>query len=75
MTNKERIENLEVRFGGVQDSMSLMEVGFVDKFHQIADTLQRLSNTLVLNIEGSNNNILDLSLLEVTIPQLQHRKN
>ena len=32
-TNKERIENLEARLRGLQDSMSQMELGLNDKLH------------------------------------------
>ncbi|XP_021887150.1 uncharacterized protein LOC110806559 [Carica papaya] len=41
-----------------QDRLSRMEVGFVDRFHQLEDTLRRLTDTLVLNREGSSSNAL-----------------
>ncbi|KAA8537020.1 hypothetical protein F0562_029498 [Nyssa sinensis] len=58
-TNKERIENLEVGLGGLQDSMGRLELGFADKFHQMEDTLNKLTEVLLSNKEGSNNNTND----------------
>lgn len=56
MSNHERVINLEASVGGLQDSFSWMERGFANKLHQIEDTLKRLTDTLLTNCEGLNNN-------------------
>ncbi|KAA8538159.1 hypothetical protein F0562_027767 [Nyssa sinensis] len=58
-TNKERIKNLEVGPGGLQDSMRRLELGFADKFHQMEDTLNKLMEALLSHKEGSSNNTND----------------
>ena len=58
-TNKERIENLEVGLGGLQDSMSRMELGIADKFHQMEDTINKLMEALLSSKEGSSSNTND----------------
>ncbi|KAH9717760.1 hypothetical protein KPL71_021954 [Citrus sinensis] len=37
--NKERIENLEARLGGLQDGMQQMEIGINQKLHQLEETI------------------------------------
>ncbi|WJZ90933.1 hypothetical protein VitviT2T_010048 [Vitis vinifera] len=58
-TNKERIEQLEARLGGLQDGMSRMELGLTDKLHQMEETIHRLSEALLSNKEGSSSNTND----------------
>ena len=45
-TNKERIENLEVGLGSLQEGMHRMELGVTDKLHQFEETINRLSEAL-----------------------------
>lgn len=42
-SNKEWIENLEASMGGLQDSVSQLKVGMVNKLRLIEENLQRLS--------------------------------
>ncbi|XP_035545952.1 uncharacterized protein LOC118348436 [Juglans regia] len=53
-TNKERIEQLEVGLGGVQDGLHRMELGMTDRLRQMEETLNRLSNVLLANQEVPN---------------------
>ncbi|KAA8549768.1 hypothetical protein F0562_001214 [Nyssa sinensis] len=53
-TNKERIEQLEVRLGAVHEGLDRMEFGMNDKLHQLEETLNRLSNVLLSNLESSS---------------------
>ncbi|KAA8521916.1 hypothetical protein F0562_012770 [Nyssa sinensis] len=53
-TNKERIENLEVGFGAVQDGLHQMEIGMADNLHHLEETLNRLSDVLLTSRESSN---------------------
>ena len=56
-TNKERIENLEVGMGGLQDGMRRVELGVADKLHQLLETINRMTETMMFsNKEGSNYN-------------------
>ena len=55
-TNKERIENLEAGLGGLQDNMSRMELGIVDKLQRMEDTILKLSEVLLTNNEASHSN-------------------
>lgn len=48
-TNKERIENLEAGFGGLQNSLSRVEVGVSDKLHQLEDAINKISEALLSN--------------------------
>ncbi|KAF2325565.1 hypothetical protein GH714_030423 [Hevea brasiliensis] len=60
MTNhKERIESLEAGLGGLQDSVSRMELGITDKFHQIENTLTKPTEAMLSNKEGYNSNTKD----------------
>ena len=56
-TNKERIELLEVGFGGVQDGMQKMELGMSEKLWQLEETIHKLTEALLSNKgESSQNN-------------------
>ena len=46
-TNKKRIELLEVSVGGLQDTMSHMELGVNDKLHQLEVAINRISNAIL----------------------------
>ncbi|KAK6935960.1 Glycoside hydrolase family 18, catalytic domain [Dillenia turbinata] len=58
-TNKEAIENLDARLGELQQGMSRLVLGFVNKLHHMEETLARLFETLLSNKEGSSNNTND----------------
>ncbi|GFZ01153.1 hypothetical protein Acr_14g0007880 [Actinidia rufa] len=53
-SNKERIENLEAGLGGLQEGMDQMELGIAEKFHHLEETINRLSEALFSNKEGSS---------------------
>ncbi|KAJ0040554.1 hypothetical protein Pint_26938 [Pistacia integerrima] len=53
-TDKERIENLEIELGRLQDGMSRMEIGITDKLRQLEETINTLSE-LRLTKTGPNN--------------------
>ncbi|GFY94873.1 hypothetical protein Acr_10g0002580 [Actinidia rufa] len=53
-SNKERIENLEAGLGGLLEGMDRMELGVADKFHHLEETINRLSEALFNNKEGSS---------------------
>ena len=55
-TNKDRIERLEVELGNIQDSLSRMEVGVVDKIQRLEDTLSKLLGSMFSNQSSSTNN-------------------
>lgn len=55
--NKERIENLEARLGGLQDGMQQMEIGINQKLHQLEETINRMSEAFFSNKEESIHNI------------------
>ena len=55
--NKERIENLEARLGGLQDGMQQMEIGINDKLHQLEETINRMSEAFFSNKERSSYNV------------------
>lgn len=57
-SNKEQIEQLEVGLGGLQDSMSRFEIGMTDKMRLIEEDLQRLTDTMLSNCEGSASHTL-----------------
>ncbi|XP_010275983.1 PREDICTED: uncharacterized protein LOC104610859 [Nelumbo nucifera] len=59
-TNKERIERLEAGLGRFQDHFSRMEVGVSDKFHQLEDAINKLSEALLSNRVASTNNSFEL---------------
>eukprot|EP00261_Vitis_vinifera_P023282 XP_010655166.1 PREDICTED: uncharacterized protein LOC104880390 [Vitis vinifera] len=52
MTNKERIELLEEKLGGVQEGMQRMEVGITDKVQRLEETIAKLSEAF-LSSRGS----------------------
>ncbi|KAK0588855.1 hypothetical protein LWI29_006264 [Acer saccharum] len=54
-SNKERIESLEAGLGGLREGMNQMELG-VAKLQQMEETINRLSEALFSNKEGSSNN-------------------
>lgn len=45
-SKKEKIEALEVRLGGVQDQMSIMEIG-LEKLRHIEETINKLPEVLL----------------------------
>lgn len=49
-TNKERIENLEVGLRGLQDSMSWMELGIVEKCYQFVKKKRNARTTTPMTI-------------------------
>ena len=53
-TNKERIEQLEVGLGGVQDKLDSMEQGMSDKLQHLEETINRLANVMLVNQEQPN---------------------
>ncbi|XP_041025505.1 uncharacterized protein LOC121265907 [Juglans microcarpa x Juglans regia] len=53
-TNKERIEQMEARLGGVQDGLHRMDLGMADRLCQVEETLNRLSDVLFANQEIPN---------------------
>ena len=55
-TNKERKKQLEARLGGLQDGMSQIALGLIDKLHQIEKTIHRLSEALLSNKKGYSSN-------------------
>jgi hypothetical protein len=58
-TNKERIENLEVGLGGLQDGMSRMEITLVDRMHQMEANINKLTEALLSNKEGSSSQSIE----------------
>jgi hypothetical protein len=60
-TNKERIENLEVGLGGLQNGMSRLELNIVDRIHQMESNINKLTEALLSNKEGSSSNTNDRS--------------
>nr|TKR91215.1 hypothetical protein D5086_0000225710 [Populus alba] len=48
-TNKERIEQLEIALGEVQDGLHRMEIHMADRHRQMEETLNRLSDVLLAN--------------------------
>jgi len=56
-TNKERIEQLEAGLGGVQDRLDSMEQGMVDRLHHLEETINRLTNAMLVNQEPFNHSI------------------
>ena len=56
-SNKEHIEALEIRLGGVQDGLQQMELGMADKFNHLEATIQKLLEALLsTNASSSHNN-------------------
>jgi hypothetical protein len=55
-SNKERIEALEARLGGVQDGMQQLELGVADKLHHLEETINKLSEAFLSTREVSSNN-------------------
>jgi hypothetical protein len=53
-TNKERIEQLEAGLVGVQDRLDSMEQGMIDRLHHLEETINRLTNVMLVNQEPSN---------------------
>lgn len=62
-SNKEQVENLEVGLGSLQDSVSRLEIGMADKLRLIEENLQRLSNAIASNWEGSSSNHISCLIL------------
>lgn len=56
-TNKESIDSLEVGLSGLQNGMQQIEIGIIDKLHQLEQTINRMSEALLSNKQGSNHNI------------------
>ncbi|GJV93843.1 retrovirus-related pol polyprotein from transposon 17.6 [Tanacetum coccineum] len=52
--NKDRIENLEVTFGQLQDGISEMKIGFADKFQHLEDIITKLSDAVLSGNGGGN---------------------
>jgi hypothetical protein len=50
-TNKERIEQLEIALGEVQDGLHRMEIHMADRHRQLEETLNHLSDVLLANQE------------------------
>ena len=48
-TNKERIEQLEIALGEIQDGLHRMEIHMADRHRQIEETLNHLSDVLLAN--------------------------
>ncbi|KAH9663489.1 hypothetical protein KPL70_019711 [Citrus sinensis] len=46
-TNKERIELLEAGLGSLQDGKNRMELGINDRLHHLAETLNKLTETIM----------------------------
>jgi hypothetical protein len=63
-TNKERIEHLEKVPGLVQDEMQKMETAMTDKLFNSEETLNRISNVLLLDQESSNHDNYNLDINE-----------
>jgi hypothetical protein len=55
-TNKDRIEQLEAGLEGVQDRLDSMEQGMVDRLYHLEETINRLTNVMLVNQEPSNHN-------------------
>ena len=45
-TNKEQIEWVEAKIGGMRDSMKQMELGINDKLHHLEETLSKLDDSI-----------------------------
>jgi hypothetical protein len=58
-TNKERIENLEIGLGGLQDGMSRMEITLVDRMQQMEVNINKLTEALLSNKEGSSSQSIE----------------
>jgi len=58
-TNKERIENLEVGLGGLQDGMSQMKITLVDRMHQMEANINKLTEALLSNKERSSSQSIE----------------
>ncbi|KAL9435272.1 hypothetical protein AB3S75_021528 [Citrus x aurantiifolia] len=56
-TNKERIEILEAGLSGLQNGMQQMEISVNDKLHRLEETINRMSEALFSNKEGSSHNV------------------
>ncbi|RVW14863.1 Transposon Tf2-11 polyprotein [Vitis vinifera] len=52
-TNKERIELLEEKLGGVQEGMQRMEVGITDKIQRLEETIAKQLSEAFLSSRGS----------------------
>lgn len=48
-SNKERIEALETRLGGVQYGLQQMELGMADKLNHLETVIQQLTDALLSN--------------------------
>ncbi|XP_021894835.1 uncharacterized protein LOC110812376 [Carica papaya] len=55
-SNKERIENLEQGLGGLQESVSRLEVGMTGKPRLVEENLQRFSDTMMSSREAFASN-------------------
>jgi len=60
-TNKERIENLEAELGGLQHSVSQMELGLNDKLHHMEEVINKLFVALLSTKDPSSSNTNDRS--------------
>lgn len=48
-TNKESIDSLEVGLSGLQNGMQQIEIGIIDKLHQLEQTINRMSEAVLSN--------------------------
>ena len=53
-TSKERIEQLEIGLGAIQDGLQQMEIGMNDKLHHMEEVLNQLASTLLADQETLN---------------------
>ena len=58
-TNKERIENLEIGLGGLQDGINRMEITLVDRMQQMEVNINKLTEALLSNKEGSSSQSIE----------------
>lgn len=61
--------------GGLQDSVSQVELGIADKFHKMEDTLNKLTEALLSNKEGLSSNTNNHNAQFSPQPREIHREN
>ncbi|GJX51205.1 hypothetical protein Tco_0278050 [Tanacetum coccineum] len=53
-SNKDRIDNLEVALGQLQDGIAKMKISFADKFQHLEDIMTKLSDAVLSGKGGDN---------------------
>jgi len=74
-SNKERIEALDARLGGVQDGMQQLELDVAGKLHHLVETINRSSETFLSTREVSSNNQREGSFHSIREGNNSNRQN